>query len=209
MADSDQDGARIADLVAGALGGDSDAWNGLVVRYAPLIVSILRRYGIYGADADDISQIVWLRLLEHLHSLREPRALPRWLVTTTRNESMRWLRNAQRIRPSDPQAEDFTQLSDGVELDAEVLLAERRSVLLAALAELPTRQRELLLLLLVDPPVSYEEISRRLDMPIGSIGPTRARALRELRNSPAIAALFDRTEERGGDRHDVAALGSR
>jgi RNA polymerase sigma factor (sigma-70 family) len=210
MADADPDGQRIIDLVASAIDGDSEAWNDLVGRFAPLIVSILARYRIFGADAEDISQIVWLRLLEHLRELREPRALPLYIVRTTTNEAMRWFRATSKTRPFDPQLDVPEQLSEGAEQDDPVLRAERRSILLAALAELPAKQRDLLLLLLEDPPVPYQEISKRLGMPIGSIGPTRARALRELRDSPAIAALFDDdTNNQGGGRHDVATLGSR
>lgn len=210
MAVADLDGQRIVDLVEGAVDGDSEAWNDLVTRFAPLIVSILARYRIFGADAEDISQIVWLRLVEHLAELREPRALPAYILRTTSNEAMRWFRSSNRVRPYDPQVEQPVQQQTGDGVDDSVLREERRSVLLAALAELPARQRDLLLLLLEDPPVPYQEISRRLAMPVGSIGPTRARALRELRDSPAIAALFDDdTNNQGGGRHDVAALGSR
>jgi RNA polymerase sigma factor (sigma-70 family) len=209
MADPDRDGQRIVDLVAAAIAGDGTAWNDLVERYAPLIASILARYRIFGADADDIGQIVWLRLLEHLRELREPRALPLYIVRTTTNEAMRWFRGAARTRPYDPQ-EEPDRAGTTAPPDDGVLRAERRSILLAALAELPSRQRDVLLLLLEDPPVPYQEISERLQMPIGSIGPTRARALRELRDSPAIAALFDGdTNNQGGGRHDVATLGSR
>jgi RNA polymerase sigma factor (sigma-70 family) len=206
----DQDGQRIVDLVGAAVGGDGDAWNELVLRYAPLIVSILARYRIFGADAEDISQIVWLRMLEHLHELREPRALPRYLVTTTSNEANRWLRGMRRTRPFDPLEQD-TEQPNQADPDEPLLVAERRTALLAALAELPTRQRRVLLLLLEDPPVSYQEISTRLDIPVGSIGPTRKRALLELRESPAIAALIENstTEGQGGDRRDAAAMGSR
>jgi RNA polymerase sigma factor (sigma-70 family) len=179
------------------------------VRYAPLIASILARHRIFNADADDVSQMVWLRMLEHLANLREPRALPRYLVTTATNEAYRWIRLAQRVRPFDPQAQDTEQPGDA-DLAEPVLLAERRSALLAALAELPGRQRDVLLLLLEDPPVPYQEISKRLDIPVGSIGPTRQRALRELRESPAIAALLDEESTGpGGDRDDVATMGSR
>jgi RNA polymerase sigma factor (sigma-70 family) len=203
------DGQRIVDLVRDASNGDSAAWNDLVARYAPLIASILTRHRVFNADADDVSQMVWLRILEHLRDLREPRALPRYLMTTTNNEVYRWFKLARRDRPFDPQTQDPEQPGD-VDLVEPVLRAERRSALLAALAALPSRQRDVLLLLLEDPPVPYQEISQRLGIPIGSIGPTRLRALRELRGSPAIAALLDdETTGPGGDRDDVAAMGSR
>src|SRR5215468_8114196 len=80
------DGSSVAGLVARARKGDKQAWDALVERYAPLVWSICRRHRLDGADADDVGQSVWLKLVEHLDRIRDPAALPGWLATTTRRE---------------------------------------------------------------------------------------------------------------------------
>jgi RNA polymerase sigma factor (sigma-70 family) len=179
----------LSTLVPAAREGDQHAWDAIVDRFLPLVSAIVRRHRLSEADGDDVSQTVWLRLVEHLGDLREADALPGWIRTTTRNECLRLLAARGRVRPVDPQ--DDRGL-DAVELDVadeELLAAERRQLLREALAELPAARRELLVLLLTDPPVGYEEISRLLGMPVGSIGPTRARALEQLRRTRALQGL--------------------
>ena len=181
----------LATLVPAAREGDQDAWDAIVDRFLPLVGALIRRHRLSDADGDDVSQTVWLRLVEHLHALREPDALPGWIRTTTRNECLRVLAARGRTRPVDPQAEVGLDAVSEDASDAELLAAERRQALREALAELPAGRRDLLLLLLTDPPVPYEEISARLGIPIGSIGPTRARALDQLRRTRALRDLRD------------------
>ncbi|MFC5729198.1 MULTISPECIES: RNA polymerase sigma factor [Nocardioides] len=179
----------LATLVRAAREGDQHAWDAIVDRFLPLVGAIVRRHRLSEADGDDVSQTVWLRLVEHLDDLREADALPGWIRTTTRNECLRLLAARGRVRPVDPQDEGGL---DAVELDVadeELLAAERRHLLREALAELPAARRDLLVLLLADPPVGYEEISRLLGIPVGSIGPTRARALGQLRRTRALQGL--------------------
>src|SRR5262249_27660467 len=140
---------------------------------------------------EDIVQIVWLRLVEHLGELREPRALPKWLVVTTRNECHRWLRMARRGRPFDPLAEGPGPPGGEAPRDEPVLLAERWQAVLAGMAELSDRQRAVLRIFAEEPGIRYEEVARRLDIPKGSIGPTLGRAVAKLRRLPEIAALSD------------------
>lgn len=185
----------IADLVQAAMAGDEDAWRQLVERYLPLVKSVIRSLGLFGQDAQDVSQILWLRLVEHLKDLREPRALPGWIRTTTRNECTQLLRNARRAVPVGASVEPETVTVTAGELDADLLRAERHQALLQAFAELPEHQRKLLVLLTADPPLSYAEVGRRLGMPSGSIGPTRARALKNLRESAAVAGLIETNTE--------------
>jgi RNA polymerase sigma factor (sigma-70 family) len=190
----DDEGPGVADLVAAAAAGDAQAWDAIVDRYAPLVMSVVRRYRMRSDDGLDVAQTVWLRLVEHLKDIREPRALPGWIVVTTSRECLRLLAGEQRTRPMDAlQLAEQVSGVDDTPPDADLLHTERREALLAAFAELSDRQRALLLLLVKDPPPSYEEISVRLDMPLGSIGPTRARALQRLRRSAPIAALLDTT----------------
>jgi RNA polymerase sigma factor (sigma-70 family) len=208
----EDDPVAVSALVAAATDGDEAAWNNLIERYGPLVMAVLARFRLYRADAEDVSQVVWLRLVEHLGELREPRALPRWLITTTRNECIRLLRARRQVEPFDPLQENAPGEIDRHEPDENLLRAERRQALLEAFAEMSDPHRALLLLLLHDPPLSYATISERLEIPIGSIGPTRARLLTKLRSSPALAALFESAREtarHGGDQHDVQALAGR
>lgn len=188
----------IAELVrAAADHHDKEAWDELVVRFHPLVMSVTARYRLSEQDAADVSQTLWLRLVQHLAALREPAALPGWIVTTTRNECLRVLRIRQRTGTFDPLLEPPRGRgpagSEPVEqqIDEDLMRDERHDALLAAFAELSSRHRELLTLLLTDPPVSYADISARLGIPVGAIGPTRARALQKLRRSPALAALLN------------------
>jgi RNA polymerase sigma factor (sigma-70 family) len=180
-------------LVAAAAAGEATAWHELVDRYTALVLSVVRRHRLQDDDAEDVVQTLWLRLVEHLGELREPAALPGWIATTTRNECLRVIRGRRVIPASDP-FEQRSAAGAGVEqetLDTTMLEAERHEALLVALAELPDRQRALLTLLIEDPPVPYEEVSARLGIPVGSIGPTRARALARVRSHPAVQALLD------------------
>lgn len=182
----------VADLVRAAVDGDEGAWRRLVEAYLPLVKSVIRSYGLSEQDSKDVSQILWLRLVEHLKNLREPQALPGWIRTTTRNECIQLLRTGRRAVPVGASIEPEKAPVDARELDADLLRAERHQALLQALAELPEHQRRLLVLLASDPPLSYAEVGRRLDIPLGSIGPTRARALNNLRQCAAVAALMDK-----------------
>ena len=189
---SDDETSPVPRLVAAAVAGEASAWHELVARYAPLLLSVVRRHRLRDDDAEDVVQTVWLRLVEHLGELREPAALPGWILTTARNECLRVIR-ARRVMPSsDPfghRGAAGTEVGEPAP-DTPMLEAERHDALLAAMAELPERQRSLLALLIEDPPVPYEEISARLGIPVGSIGPTRARALARIRNHPSVGALL-------------------
>jgi RNA polymerase sigma factor (sigma-70 family) len=174
-------------LVDAAAHDDERAWHEIVDRYAPLLASVIGRFRLTTAEAQDVAQTVWLRLVEHLGSLREPRALPMWIVTTAKRESMRSVSDRRRITPLDPQDPSWLAASaDEAEPDANLVRAERHEALLAGLAELPARQRDLLVLLMVDPPLSYEAISQRTGIAPGGIGPTRSRALARLRQTAAV-----------------------
>jgi RNA polymerase sigma factor (sigma-70 family) len=197
-------------LVAAAADGDEAAWQELVDRYTPLVASVAHGFRLHGADVDDVAQTVWLRLVEHLRDLREPRALPMWIITTTRNECLRQVKAGQRTRPYDPLAEPPQLGATTSEPDEHLIRAARHQALLAGLAELPEHQRALLLLLIEDPPVPYAEISRRLHIKIGSIGPTRARALERLRACPEILGWREPaagSDTKGVAGYDYASLG--
>jgi RNA polymerase sigma factor (sigma-70 family) len=184
-------GNPLVTLVMRARDGDEAAWAALVERYAPLIWSICRKHRLSDSDAADAGQNVWLHLVDHLGKIRDPAALPGWLVTTTRRECERISRSAQ-VTHATGYALDAGNVPDDQASTAEqVLVAERHAALRQALAHLPPCCQRLLALLIEDPPIPYAEISARLGIPVGSIGPTRLRCLAKLRRQPAIAALID------------------
>jgi RNA polymerase sigma factor (sigma-70 family) len=185
-----RDDLLVTDLVTRARNGDRQAWDALVDRYAPLIWSVCRRHRLDDADAEDVGQGVWLRLVDQLGNVRDPAALPGWLVTTTRRECLRVLRATREPLASGYQLDAETLPDEqAVTAEQELLAAERHAALREALADLPADGQQLIALLIQDPPVPYAEISARLGIPVGSIGPNRARCLEKLRHHPAIAAL--------------------
>jgi len=179
----------VPELVALALQGNQRAWQDLVTRYSPLVSSVIRRYRMNDSDADDVRQNLWLRLVEHLGNIREPRALPGWVMTTTRNEAIRVLAGKRRTEPVNPQQDDRLDNIEHTEPDSDLIRAEYRAAVHAGLRELRPEHRELIELIFADTPISYQQISARLGIPIGSIGPTRARCLKKLERTAAIRAL--------------------
>jgi RNA polymerase sigma factor (sigma-70 family) len=162
------------------------AWREIVNRFSPLIFSVCHRYGINGVDIQDVAGEVWLRLLANATTIRDPNALPGWLLTTTRNECLALLRTRDRQIPTDT---DLMGEPCQPEIDADLIGEERRHAAREALTRLSQRDRQLLSMLFSDPPMPYKEISSTLGIPVGAIGPTRARCLTRVRRTPAIAAL--------------------
>lgn len=148
-------------------------------------------------DAEDVAGSVWLRLVTSLTSLREPEALPGWLRTTVRNECLMLLRHRNRQVPTDDIV--IVAVFD-TEVDTNLIGAERRAAAREAVNLLPARDLELLTLLFADPPKPYKEISSTLGIPVGAIGPTRARCLARARRTPAVAALL---ADPPGKSHDL------
>lgn len=182
--------ASIASLVESAARGDQQAWESLVDRFVPLVRHVTHKYCLSRNDFHDVNQVVWLRLLENIERIREPRALPGWIVATTRNEALRVLKGHRRLQLVAALDDFAIERMPPQEAPAEQLLREeRRRAVRDGLAELKSEQRELLLLLHAEPPLSYQEISRRLGIPTGSIGPTRARCLAKLRQTSALRLL--------------------
>jgi RNA polymerase sigma factor (sigma-70 family) len=181
---------ELGDLLRAGADKDEGAWHELVRRYASLVAFVIRHYRLNRADTQDVSQLVWLRLVEHLSEIREPAALPAWLATTTRRECERYLRVHGRSVAMDPVDLGILEPADGPDVDELLLATERRQALRDGLALLTPRQRRLLTMLTADPPHAYAEISRILNIPIGSIGPTRSRALEKLRDTAPVRAYF-------------------
>jgi RNA polymerase sigma factor (sigma-70 family) len=180
-------------LLEAAARGDQAAWDALVDRYANLLWSVARAHRLSDADAADVVQTTWLRLVEHLGRIKDPDRLPGWLATTTRHECLRQIRRADRERPSDG-ASWQSEADQDAAVDAALLAGERDAALWRALATLSEQCQQLLRVLMAAPPPSYAEVAAALDMPIGSIGPTRQRCLGRLRERVGAAGLG--TEDR-------------
>jgi RNA polymerase sigma factor (sigma-70 family) len=184
-----RDDPSVVALVGRAADGDQGAWDEIVERYAPLVWTICCRYRLSRHDTEDVGQTVWLLLVEQLGRLREPAALPGWLATTTSRECLRLVTAARKSQQLRSGLDDVAQFVDDKVIDEEILLAERNAGLRAAFAELPPQCQRLLSMLMRDPPHSYAEIHATLGIPIGSIGPQRARCLERMRRSSALIAL--------------------
>ena len=174
----------LALLVSKAAGGDQAAWNTIVERFSARVWAVCRSYRLSQADAADVFQQTWLRALENLDSLRDPARLGAWLGTTCRHEALTSLRRAKRAQPvDDPWLLDRPT---GPEDDPQepILVADRNRELWTAFLRLGDRCREVLRVLVVeadDRRPSYELAAAALNMPIGSLGPTRGRCLAQLR----------------------------
>jgi RNA polymerase sigma factor (sigma-70 family) len=170
------------ELVRSAAEGDKSAWEELVKRYAGLVWSVGYSFRLNAEDTADVAQTVWLILIENLGKLREPSYIARWLVTTTRRESLRVLNKRGREVPGDMAAAlgNATD-TEQPEVDHFLLVHERNAQVRAAFYTLTEQCQRLLCLLLHDPPVPYAEIAAQLGTSVGSIGPTRGRCLDNLR----------------------------
>lgn len=182
----------IADLIASARTGDQRAWAALIERYAPLVWSICRKHRLSDVDAEDVGQNVWLHLVRQLDQIRDPVALPGWLATTTRRTCARMFRAGDGSLSRGPYLDaELLPDTQGEAVERDLLAAERHTALREAFADLPIGHQRLMTMLIADPPVPYAEISARLGIAVGSIGPIRARCLDRLRRHPAIVALID------------------
>jgi RNA polymerase sigma factor (sigma-70 family) len=179
------------ELVAGIRARDESAWRALTEQYEPLLRWLARRCGLSAEDAGDAVQLTWLRCLEHIDQLTDASKLNSWLVTICRRECIRLATRARREVPLD--VPDITRLiDDGREAGdpcTETALRDQCNQLYLAIMALPGRQRAVLVELLRREDQSYLDLSRRLGLPVGSIGPTRQRAVSRLRLDPRIAGL--------------------
>ena len=184
-----------ANLVRQARDGDAQAWESIVREFSKLLSSTVRGFRFSDAQAADAVQTTWLRLVEHLDAVRDPACVAGWLRTTCRRVCLEIVRDAGWEHPVDPQDEaHMAGVADVAgEREPEWTALHREDVRLVdeALRSLDERDRALLTLLAAPQRLSYQEIGLRLGMPIGSIGPTRARALTRLRAALAGRGLVD------------------
>jgi RNA polymerase sigma factor (sigma-70 family) len=184
----------VGQLLDAAAPGDRRAWNELVDRYGRLVWAVVRSLGLDHATAADVSQTVWLRLIEHSADIRDPQRLPGWLATTARREGVRVLRSQRRQQPSDVVLDIPDRLSPPTE---EMLLDDETSrEVYAAFRDLSEACQQLLRLLTTEPRLDYATIGQMIGRPVGSIGPTRARCIAHLRR------LLESVQNAGSRSHD-------
>jgi RNA polymerase sigma factor (sigma-70 family) len=170
---------RNTELLTLARQGDGSAWAEVVVRYRGLVSSVVRAYRLQDADARDAEQRTWLRLVEHLGSLRDPDRLGGWLATTASRECLRILREGQTLVGLEMDAVPATE--PGVE--EQVIDADTAARLWQIVATLPPRGRTIMRALFADEPRPYAEVARATGIPIGSLGPSRARLIDRVRRT--------------------------
>jgi RNA polymerase sigma factor (sigma-70 family) len=166
-------------LVKLAGAGDERAWRTIVDEFAGLVWAVTRAHRLDHADAADVVQTTFVRLVEHLPGLQQPERVGAWLATTARRECLAVLRQRARLVPLGDALPD--PVADEPEPGSALFTAERDATLWHAFKRLRSSDQALLRVLMADPAPSYEEVQAALSMPIGSIGPTRARALERLR----------------------------
>jgi RNA polymerase sigma factor (sigma-70 family) len=176
------------EAVEGPHEGNGDGnWEAAVRRYRPYLLRVATSYRI-GDEAHDAVQNTFLRLLVHGDAIRKPDSLQWWLTTVLKRECLAVLARRRRDRPTESHVIDaLLPPADEVEIDANVLSAENGSYVRRALSTLPPRQRDLLLTLSESNSSAYRSVSERMAMPLGSIGPTRQRALNGMRQALARA----------------------
>ena len=185
-------------LVTSAASGDAGAWQVIVERFSGLVWSVVRAYRLGSADAADVFQTTWLRLAEHIGRIEQPDRVGAWLATAARRECLQCLRSAGRMVPTD----DASRLEGPPVLDnpteAAILRAEQQQedaaravALWRAVGLLSARCQQLLRILMASPPPSYAEVGAGLGLPVGSIGPTRARCLQALREQLVAGGITD------------------
>lgn len=195
---SESSGLR--ELVAAAAAGDEVAWEAIVNRFASLLWAVARSHRLTTEDAADVVQNTWLRLLDHLDTIERAEALAGWLSTTARNESLAMLRRRGRDVPvRDEDLATYVVDAQAVALDTALLDDERDAYLWTTFTRLSERCQRLLRVLMACDRTNYREVAATFEMPVGSIGPTRMRCIKRLRELLAQSGYtFDQSAEEMG-----------
>jgi RNA polymerase sigma factor (sigma-70 family) len=166
-------------LLRSAGGGDERAWTEIVQRYRGLVSAVVRSYRLQEADAHDAEQRTWLRLVEHRHAVRDPQRLGGWLATTASRECLRILRESRAVVTDELDAEPAPDRT----VEDQVVDADTVSRLWTIVAALPPRGRTIMMELFAEEPRPYADVARDTGIPIGSLGPSRARLIDRVRRS--------------------------
>lgn len=170
--------AELVELIRAGGPEREAAWRDLLRRYTPKMSAVARSFDIDRATADDLVQTAWLRFLERTDQLRDASAVGPWLCMIVRNEGRRLVTRRRTV----PTADGWElREADNPEPSARLVATDEQIMLRSAFARLGEQCRRLLTLMLVDPPLSYDEIAAAIDRPRGSLGPTRQRCLDQLR----------------------------
>jgi len=192
LSDSDLPDSDLSELVTAARSGSPNAWRELHARFQRLVLSGAYRYGLSAAESDDVAQFTWLRLVENIETIREPRALAGWLGTTSAREAMAVARRRAREVPQ-PEPVGLCTADEGVDTDDVVDIIDLRlelAYVMRCMRRLPERERRILEVLFGPQELSYAQASRQLGMPVGSIGPVRQRAINRLRHMLAADGRY-------------------
>lgn len=174
-------------LIDAANAGDQAAWEEIVDRFGGLVWATTRAHRLSRAEAADVAQTTWLRLVENLDRIKDPERLGAWLATTARRECLRHIRlRSRELLTGEYELFEAPAEDRGAE---RLITRERNSALRGALSRISERCQSLLRLLATPDAPSYEEIGAALGMPVGAIGPTRSRCLEQLRRTPELAGL--------------------
>ena len=174
-------------LVRAAREGDAAAWSKIVVHVTPMLRRVGAGYRLRREDLEDVIQNTWVQAYTHLAGLREPEALVSWLIVAVRREALRTLQTG--VREIITEAAEILDAADPLTTEDVVFQRERGAAVRLAVARLPGRQREILQKMIAAPGVRYGELAEELAMPIGSIGPTRERALMRLRKDDRLVSI--------------------
>lgn len=171
--------ATHGELLRKAAAGDQTAWSELVDRFDQMVWSVARSFRLDDATAKDVSQTVWLKLIENISKINDPDRLPGWLATTCRREAIRVSKLRDRTIPTDF---EYDIEDDAPSLETMMVEDDEHRTLITAFGRLSEGCQQLLRLLTVEPALSYEEISEAIDKPVGSLGPTRSRCIERLKS---------------------------
>lgn len=168
-------------LVKECLAGSEEAWSMLIEKYKALIYSIPLKYGLPPQEAADVFQATCTELLTRLPEIREPRALPKWLMQVAHHESYRWKRQGRRVVSRDAD-EDLPEPEIPAIAESLVQQTQEEQILREAMASLTPQCRRLVELLFYEVPARpYTEVAKELGLAVGSIGFTRQRCIERLR----------------------------
>lgn len=173
------DRQTVAELVVAAQAGDNRSWEELVKRYRGMVEGVASSLRLQETDVDDVAQNTWLRAVEQLRSLREPERFGGWLKMIAYREGLALPARARREYLDATVAEQVVEPSPGPE--AQAVAAEMRRAVRAAVATLSERRQKIVEALFYRPRVDYALAAEVAGVPVGSVGPSRARALVTLR----------------------------
>ncbi|HEY6946019.1 MAG TPA: sigma-70 family RNA polymerase sigma factor [Candidatus Acidoferrum sp.] len=170
-------------LVKQCLSGSEEAWSALIEKYKALIYSIPVKYGLPPHEASEVFQSTCVELLTRLPELREPRALPKWLMQVAYHQCHRWKQQQQRIVSRDAD-DNLPEPATPAIADSLVQQTQEEQLLREAVVSLtPQCKRLVELLFLETPPRPYAEVAAELGLALGSIGFTRQKCMERLRRN--------------------------